>query len=46
MIFNDSASGDPAVCIFEFFGADKETSTNGDFTVSSQQQMLVTLLLE
>ena len=31
MIFNDSASGDPAVCILDF-GADK-ASTNGDFTV-------------
>jgi len=31
MIYNDSASGDPAVIILDF-GADK-TSTNGDFTV-------------
>jgi hypothetical protein len=31
MIFNDSASGDPAVCILDF-GADK-ASTNGDFTI-------------
>ena len=31
MIYNDSASGDPAVVILDF-GADK-TSTNGDFTV-------------
>ena len=32
MIFNDSASGDPAVCILAF-GADK-TSSSGDFTIS------------
>ena len=31
MIFNDSASGDPAVAILAF-GGDK-TSTNGDFTI-------------
>ena len=31
LIFNDSASGDPAVCILDF-GADK-TATAGDFTV-------------
>ena len=31
MIFNDSASGDPAVCILAF-GGDK-TSTAGDFTI-------------
>ena len=31
MIFNDSASGDPAVCILDF-GGDK-TSTAGDFTI-------------
>jgi len=31
MIYNDSASGNPAVVILDF-GADK-TSTNGDFTV-------------
>ena len=31
MIFNDTASGDPAVCILAF-GGDK-TSTNGDFTI-------------
>jgi|TARA_A100001037_G_scaffold253264_1_gene237742 hypothetical protein len=31
MIFNDSASGDPAVAILDF-GADK-TSTAGDFTI-------------
>ena len=32
LIFNDSASGDPAVCSFEF-GGDK-TSTAGDFTIA------------
>ncbi len=31
MIFNDTASGDPAVCVLAF-GGDK-TSTNGDFTI-------------
>ena len=31
MIFNDSASGDPSVCILDF-GADKEASS-GDFTI-------------
>ncbi len=31
LIFNDSASGDPAVCALDF-GGDK-TSTAGDFTV-------------
>ena len=31
LIFNDSASGDPAVCGFDF-GADK-SSSSGDFTV-------------
>ena len=31
LIFNDSASGDPAVCVLDF-GADK-TATAGDFTV-------------
>ena len=31
LIFNDTASGDPAVCVLAF-GGDK-TSTNGDFTV-------------
>jgi hypothetical protein len=31
LIFNDSASGDPAVCSLAF-GADK-TSTSGDFTI-------------
>ena len=31
LIFNDSASGDPAVCVLDF-GADK-TATSGDFTV-------------
>tara|TARA_R110002074_G_scaffold330087_1_gene500628 strand:+ start:100 stop:534 length:435 start_codon:yes stop_codon:yes gene_type:complete len=31
LIYNDSASGDPAVAVLDF-GADK-TSTNGDFTV-------------
>ena len=31
MIFNDSASGDPSVCILDF-GADKAASS-GDFTV-------------
>jgi PKD repeat protein len=32
MIFNDSASGDPAVAVFDF-GGDK-TSTAGSFTIS------------
>ena len=31
LIFNDSASGDPAVCALDF-GGDK-TSTAGDFTI-------------
>jgi hypothetical protein len=31
MIYNDSAAGDPAVCILDFGGA--KTSTNGTFTV-------------
>ena len=31
LIYNDSASGDPAVCVLAF-GGDK-TSTNGDFTI-------------
>ena len=31
LIFNDSASGDPAVCVLDF-GADK-TATSGDFKV-------------
>jgi hypothetical protein len=31
MIFNDSASGDPSVCILDF-GADKAASS-GDFTI-------------
>ena len=31
LIFNDSASGDPAVCVLDI-GADK-TSTSGDFTI-------------
>ena len=31
MIFNDSASGDPAVCILDF-GSDK-TASSGDFTI-------------
>jgi len=31
LIFNDSASGDPSVCVLDF-GADK-TSSSGDFTV-------------
>ena len=31
MIFNDTASGDPSVCVLAF-GGDK-TSTNGDFTI-------------
>ena len=31
LIFNDSASGDPAVAVLDF-GGDK-TSTNGDFTI-------------
>jgi hypothetical protein len=31
MIYNDTASGDPAVCILDF-GADK-TATSGTFTV-------------
>ena len=32
MIFNDTASGDPAVAVFDF-GGDK-TSTAGSFTIS------------
>ena len=32
MIYNDSASGDPAVAVFDF-GADK-TSTAGSFTIT------------
>jgi hypothetical protein len=31
MIYNDSATGDPSVCILDFGGA--KTSTNGTFTV-------------
>jgi hypothetical protein len=31
MIYNDSASGDPAVCVVDF-GGDK-TSTAGNFTI-------------
>ena len=31
LIYNDSASGDPAICVLAF-GGDK-TSTNGDFTI-------------
>ena len=31
LIFNDSASGDPAVCVLDF-GSDKSASS-GDFTV-------------
>lgn len=31
LIFNDSASGDPAVCVLDF-GSNK-VSTNGDFTI-------------
>jgi hypothetical protein len=31
LIYNDTASGDPAVCVLAF-GGDK-TSTNGDFTI-------------
>ena len=31
LIFNDSASGDPTVCVLDF-GADK-SSTSGDFTI-------------
>lgn len=31
MIYNDSAAGDPAVCILDFGGA--KTSTNGTFTI-------------
>ena len=31
LIFNDTASGDPAVCVLDF-GGDK-TSTAGDFTI-------------
>ncbi len=32
MIYNDSAAGDPAVCILDFGGA--KTSTNGTFTIT------------
>ena len=32
MIFNDTATGDPAVAVFDF-GGDK-TSTSGRFTIS------------
>ena len=38
LIFNDSASGDPAVCVLDF-GADKPASS-GDFTVVFPQQRL------
>jgi len=31
LIYNDSATGDPAVCVLDFGGA--KTSTNGTFTV-------------
>jgi hypothetical protein len=31
LIYNDSAAGDPAVCVLDFGGA--KTSTNGTFTV-------------
>ena len=31
MIYNDTAAGDPAVCILDFGGA--KTSTNGTFTI-------------
>jgi hypothetical protein len=31
LIFNDSASGDPAVCVLDF-GSDKSASS-GDFTI-------------
>jgi hypothetical protein len=31
MIYNDSATGDPSVCILDFGGA--KTSTNGTFTI-------------
>lgn len=31
MIYNDSAAGDPSVCILDFGGA--KTSTNGTFTI-------------
>ena len=31
LIYNDSAAGDPAVCILDFGGA--KTSTNGTFTI-------------
>jgi hypothetical protein len=31
MIYNDSAVGDPSVCILDFGGA--KTSTNGTFTI-------------
>jgi hypothetical protein len=32
MIYNDTATGDPAVCILDF-GGDK-TSSSGDFTIT------------
>lgn len=31
LIYNDSAAGDPAVCVLDFGGA--KTSTNGTFTI-------------
>ena len=34
MIYNDTAAGDPAVCILDFGGA--KTSTNGTFTIIFQ----------
>ncbi len=40
LIFNDSASGDPAVCVLDF-GSDKSASS-GDFTVVFLRLILVT----
>ena len=42
LIYNDTQSGDPTVCVLDF-GGDK-TSTAGDFTIQFQQRMLLTLL--
>ena len=41
LIFNDSASGDPAVCVLAF-GGDK-TSTAGDFTIQFPTAVVPTL---
>ena len=39
LIFNDSASGDPAVCVLDF-GSDKSASS-GDFTVVFPEDLLL-----